>query len=93
MAVTTDPVLEALEKVAVKFGKPHPGGTGLGFDWEETEVMNDFLLAVVEDYKKQLLAKLKEYESRCLGYQTDFGAGERHTIGNAIHIVESYEYH
>ncbi len=59
-----DPVLEALEKVAAKFGKPHPAGTGLGFDLEETNVMSDFLEAVVEDYKQQLVKKLNGMEYR-----------------------------
>lgn len=57
-----DPVLEALEKVAAKFGKPHPAGIGLGLDQEETNVMGDLLEAVVEDHKRQLVDELERHD-------------------------------
>lgn len=53
-----DKVLDALDRVAVQFGRPHPAGTGLGLTWDETNVMNLFLLAVVEDFRSQLVDEL-----------------------------------
>ncbi len=87
-----DPILDALEKVAAQFGKPHPAGTGLGLSWDEIEVMNAFLDAAVEDFRKQLVGEVKGLWGDMIP-GTIYASGYRAALSRAISTIEDHHYH
>lgn len=91
--MTEDKLLTAVERVAVGHGLPHHLKTGLGLSYDQIEDLQNLIDVAIGEFREQLIEKLEERREQCTGYQTDFGAGERHTIHSALNIVRNAEYH
>ncbi len=91
--MTEDKLLAAVERVAAGHGLPHHLKTGFGLSYEQVEDLDNLIDVAIGEFKEELIAELEKYQKQCTGYQTDFGAGERHTIRSALNIVRNADYH